>query len=109
MKRVKSTLQYWYVLLTHCCAVLFAGKVGGSNGLLLLRLDALGDFILWLDSAKEYRKIYPGRKITLLVNAAWVESGRKAKADNTLTLMFKAKKLKRVKLKEGRGSNYTVA
>jgi len=42
-----------------------------NNGVLLVRLDAIGDFILWLDSAKEYRRLYPGEKITLYANSAW--------------------------------------
>ncbi len=37
--------------------------------ILLVRLDAIGDFILWLDSAKEFRRLYPGSKITLCCNA----------------------------------------
>lgn len=41
------------------------------NDVLILRLDQLGDFILWLDSAKEYKKLYHGKKITLLVNQNW--------------------------------------
>jgi len=73
MISLKRTLQYWYVLLIHGCAVLCSGRIKCGQGVLLLRLDALGDFILWLDSAKEYRKIYPERKITLMVNASWVE------------------------------------
>ncbi len=43
------------------------------DNILLIRLDELGDFILWLDSAKEYRAIYPNRKITLLVNEKWYD------------------------------------
>lgn len=41
------------------------------NDVLIIRLDELGDFIIWLDSAKEYRKIFPNKKITLLVNKKW--------------------------------------
>jgi ADP-heptose:LPS heptosyltransferase len=44
-----------------------------KNGVLLIRLDAIGDFIIWLDSAKEYRSNYPNQKITLLANSMWVE------------------------------------
>ena len=43
------------------------------NDVLILRLDQLGDFVLWLDSAKEYRKLYHGRRLTLLVNANWYD------------------------------------
>ena len=43
------------------------------NGILLIRLDLIGDFILWLDSAQAYRRLYPNRKITLAVNSACVD------------------------------------
>ncbi|MBI3601372.1 MAG: glycosyltransferase [Candidatus Omnitrophica bacterium] len=69
----KVTLRCAYVLLTHCCMVCCSLIDKRSGGVLLLRLDALGDFILWLDTAKEYRNLYPGRKITLIVNEAWLE------------------------------------
>jgi ADP-heptose:LPS heptosyltransferase len=40
---------------------------------LLVRPDALGDFVLWLDAVKDYRDIYPPDKyrITLIANAHW--------------------------------------
>ena len=40
---------------------------------LLIRQDAIGDFILWLDTAKEYRKYYPPEnyKIILIGNELW--------------------------------------
>ena len=40
---------------------------------LLIRQDAIGDFILWLDTAKEYRKLFPPEKykIILVGNASW--------------------------------------
>jgi ADP-heptose:LPS heptosyltransferase len=44
-----------------------------KNGIVLIRLDAIGDFIIWLDTAKEYRRIYPNQKITLLANKAWAD------------------------------------
>lgn len=42
-----------------------------SNGVLLVRLDAIGDFIIWLETAKKYREIYPNQKITLVANKSW--------------------------------------
>ena len=55
---------------------LWAAKVPKHNQLkliLLIRQDRIGDFILWLDTAKEYRKYYPPEncKIILLGNALW--------------------------------------
>ncbi len=41
------------------------------EGLLLVRLDAIGDFIIWLDSAKEFRRLYPDKCITLCANSTW--------------------------------------
>ena len=40
---------------------------------LIVRQDAIGDFILWLNTAKEYRQLYPPNKykIILIGNASW--------------------------------------
>ena len=40
---------------------------------LLIRQDAIGDFLMWLDTAKEYRKLYPPEKykIVLTGNKIW--------------------------------------
>ena len=43
------------------------------EGVLLVRVDAIGDFVIWLDSAKEYRRLYPGEKITLCLNSVLLE------------------------------------
>jgi len=45
-------------------------------GVLVIRLDAIGDFIIWLDAAKELRRMYPNKKITLLANGAWADLAR---------------------------------
>lgn len=37
-----------------------------TNEVLLVRFAHIGDFIVWLDSAKAYREIYPGKKLTFL-------------------------------------------
>ena len=41
--------------------------------ILILRLDELGDFILWLDCAKEFKRIYPNDQITLMFNVKWLD------------------------------------
>ena len=43
------------------------------------------------------------------INTAWTEEGRIGKADNTLSLLVKNKKIKRMPVKEGRGSKYALA
>jgi ADP-heptose:LPS heptosyltransferase len=46
--------------------------------LLIVRPDAIGDFVLFLDTFKEYRKLYPADEwhITLLGNQAWADLAR---------------------------------
>ena len=41
---------------------------------LLIRQDSIGDFIIWLDTAKEYRKLFPSEKykIVLIGNSLWL-------------------------------------
>ena len=34
---------------------------------LLVRQDAIGDFILWLDTAKKYRNLFPQEKYKILL------------------------------------------
>jgi ADP-heptose:LPS heptosyltransferase len=46
------------------------------EGVLLVRLSGVGDFILWLDAAKAFHELFPGKKITLLANRAWAELAR---------------------------------
>lgn len=62
-------LKQFYVSLTNKIASFIPPN--NFNEVLILRLDQLGDFVLWLDSAKEYRKLYHGKRLTLLVNANW--------------------------------------
>ncbi|WP_052185125.1 glycosyltransferase family 9 protein [Methylotenera versatilis] len=54
-------------------AVTLTVKNIAPKTLLLVRLDAIGDFILWLDTAKEYRRLYPDYKITLIANNVWAD------------------------------------
>lgn len=46
---------------------------GPRKKVLFIRLDAIGDFILWLDAAKEIRTLFPADRcrITLLGNGIW--------------------------------------
>jgi ADP-heptose:LPS heptosyltransferase len=48
---------------------------GNRQKLLVIKLDAIGDFILWLDFAKGLRELYPTAtyEITLLANQAWAD------------------------------------
>ena len=51
-----------------------------------------------------------GKSVTgAQIKEAWKKAGRKGSADNTLSLMVGAKKLKRAPVKNGRGSYYSLA
>jgi len=47
----------------------------GRKQLLIIRIDAIGDFILFLDTFKEYKKLYPAEvwDITLIGNNIWAD------------------------------------
>lgn len=55
----------------------FSGKGRSNNrkSVLVIRLDAIGDFILWLDAAAELRKIYQSEyyRLILIGNCIWTE------------------------------------
>jgi hypothetical protein len=46
---------------------------------------------------------------TAQINAAWVKTGRGGRADTTLMNLTKAKKIKRAKVADGQGSEYSLA
>lgn len=57
-------LDSWLCLLT---------SVSSTNSVALVRLDGIGDFVIWLNAAKEFRGIYPNQRIILIANSAWAE------------------------------------
>lgn len=67
-----STLKFMVELLTERYWLLdyLPTLFRKQEGVLLVRLDLIGDFVLWLDSAQAYRRLYPNQRITLAVNSA---------------------------------------
>jgi len=64
------------------------------------------------ETADEFIKsIVKSKKATTSsqITAAWRESGRPGKADNTLGRLVASRKLKRTKLTDQRGSRYSIA
>lgn len=45
-------------------------------GVLFVRTDAIGDFVLWLSTAQRMREVFPQQKITLIANSAWASWAR---------------------------------
>jgi ADP-heptose:LPS heptosyltransferase len=68
---LKRILEIFLLYLNDIPALL--QKKESGKAILLIRLDEIGDFILWLDTAKEYRKLYPKSKIILLGNKIWTD------------------------------------
>ena len=78
MTLLKSNLIFFKTLLFFLFDSLALWNVSPKQKnkfelVLLVRQDAIGDYILWLDTAKEYRKLFPpGKyKITLVGNSLW--------------------------------------
>lgn len=52
-------------------------KSSPEGGLFLLRLDAIGDFVVWLDAAEGIRRHYENTEITLVGNALWTDLAKR--------------------------------
>ena len=64
--QIKSLVSTFYKLFVSMLDTLVLASFKYSKHtemVLLVRLDAIGDFILWLDSAQHFRKIYPDKKL----------------------------------------------
>ena len=77
--RLRCRLAWWIASLSafDLIARSFRRKPVADR-ILAVRLDAIGDFILWLDAARALRTLYPpGRyHLTLLGNRAWATLAR---------------------------------
>lgn len=74
MKKIKSFLsRAVHTVFGYLCIMNNLRSVDKSNKVVLLRLDALGDFVLWQDSAKEFKHKYPQAKIILICQSMLVE------------------------------------
>lgn len=74
MQYLKSFYLFFVTIIIFIldgCAMIIVRKPTYSNGIGIIRIDSIGDFILWLDAAKEFRNLYPNTKITLIANQTW--------------------------------------
>lgn len=77
---LKKILGFLRLILYVCIDFLiciFKKFKSNNYSVFIIRLDAIGDFFLWLDQAKEYKKIYPDKKIILVANQIWFELAKK--------------------------------
>lgn len=64
----KAAIAFFFSLLDSI--FLLPVQKGESDHIALVRVDEIGDFVLWLDSAQHFRSRFPGRKIVLVCNSA---------------------------------------
>lgn len=81
LKNFFGFLRYIFLLLADwlCLFIPHQTDKGLKKKILIIRLDAIGDFILWLDAAKGLRELYPQStyEITLLGNQIWTPVAEK--------------------------------
>ncbi len=56
---------------------LFKKNTYEKKGVLIVRLDAIGDFIIWTNVASEYKLSYPNEKVILIANKYWSQLANK--------------------------------
>ena len=77
LRDFSRVLSWLFILLPFDLAARLTRRrgpeAGGRIKILILRPDALGDLVLWLDAAQAMRALYPPDRyeITLLVNQSW--------------------------------------
>ena len=77
LRDLSRVLSWVFILLPFDLAAHLtrrhAKKLGERTKVLILRPDALGDLVLWLDAAERLRSLYPPERyeITLVVNHNW--------------------------------------
>jgi len=80
VRRLRSRLhplrvqwEWRFMSIVDAIVLLFSSSVRAKSNVVVIKLDAIGDFILWLDSAKEFKKKFPTEKITLIANSVWAD------------------------------------
>jgi ADP-heptose:LPS heptosyltransferase len=81
MSRLRLRFLWWSLALApfDWAARRFVSAAGaGKTRVLVVRVDALGDFILWLEGAHELRRFYPPDRfhLTLIGNRLWTPLAR---------------------------------
>lgn len=69
--RIMAAIFFWFFDFLAILSTPFNLKK--SNRILVVRLDHIGDYLLWAPQIKPLREIYPGPQysMTLLANSAW--------------------------------------
>ncbi|MGO9059068.1 MAG: glycosyltransferase family 9 protein [Candidatus Binataceae bacterium] len=76
-KHSRVMRSLWWALLLNPFDAMVRSNSSHGNSVLAIRLDATGDFVLWLSAAEQLRRVYPGARITLLANTLWSSMARR--------------------------------
>ena len=70
---LKKSIRYFFnFIVFFSMDYLIMKKSSGKENedILIIRIDGIGDFFIWLNTIKYYKIIYPNRKLTLLCSNA---------------------------------------
>lgn len=70
MRAVRRFARYLFFYVADTLVKTVPRSTALTPQLLLVRIDAIGDFVIWLDSAKAFRGLYPSERTVLCVNSA---------------------------------------
>lgn len=70
-------IRDWFKLWSFWMKKKHFHQLPASKTILVIRIDAIGDCIIWLDQAKEYRKAFPDHRIVLLHNKVWTDIAKR--------------------------------
>lgn len=55
----------------------FPQKKSDHNSIVVIKLDLIGDYVIWLNAAQHLRKVFPDKTITLYANSLWADLAKK--------------------------------
>jgi ADP-heptose:LPS heptosyltransferase len=70
---LRLRIVLYFLIIDKISILLGSNLFSKKQGVAIIRLDAIGDFILWLDATKEFRRLYPDKKITFICNEAYAD------------------------------------
>ncbi len=76
MRALRRLARYVFFYAADALVKIFGRSTTSAPQLLLVRLDAIGDFVIWLDAAKAFRSLYPSQRTVLCVNSAVYDLAR---------------------------------
>ena len=73
LEKIKRWANIWLSQFRVLCIKNQRPQNTVSGKIVVIKIDAIGDFLIWLDSASQYRECYPNYNITLICNTACEE------------------------------------